>query len=88
MTQDPRGYDATGFNKLLIDVVIKTVGGYCAFQPMTWNNELVMYIPGPALPRVTSTMRFELDIHSPQNVYLMPTEASGTVTIAVAGWRR
>lgn len=78
-------YSAVGCSQLIIDVLLSGVGSYVNLEPIVWNSVLGAYIPGGTSGRITATQRFILDIQSPDDIYLLPIEVSGTVSVSVAG---
>lgn len=81
----PKGYAAEGRTQLIIDIVVDGAGAYVTLVPLVWNPLLGKYIPGEESPRITETTKFVLDIQSPEDIYLLPIEVVGTISVAVAG---
>lgn len=81
----PQGYTAIGARQLIVDIDIATPGDSVRLQPVVWNPLFSRYVKGAPSPLITESKRVVLQIHSPEDVYLMPIEVNGTVSVAVAG---
>lgn len=84
--QQKRGRPLKGYSKLIVDVDIVEPGSYVQLLPLTWNPLLEKYIPGNVSARIRETKRYILDIQSPDDVYLVPIDVQGKVTIVVGGF--
>jgi hypothetical protein len=85
LPSSPIGYAASGCSQLIVDIVIIDPSSYVTLEPIVWNPLFGQYIGGEDSGRITKTQRFVLDIQSPDDIYLLPIEVFGTVSIAVAG---
>jgi hypothetical protein len=78
-------YNATGCQKLLIHIDMDP-GSSIKLRPVTWNPLFSKYVFGDPTPEaITEPFELELDVWGVENVYLIPTEVVGTVSVAVAG---
>lgn len=75
-----------GFSKAVIDIDITVNNSYVQLLPLTWNPLLEKYIPGEVSHRITQTTRLILDIQSPEDLYLLPVDVQGTVSVIVGGF--
>lgn len=81
-----RGRIFKGYSKLIIDVDVLEPGSYVQLLPLTWNPLLEKYIPGAVSARIRESKRFILDIQSPDDVYLVPVDVQGKVSVVVGGY--
>lgn len=84
--EQKRGKPLKGYSKLIVDVDIVEPGSYVQLLPLTWNPLLEKYIPGNVSARIRETKRYILDIQSPDDVYLVPVDVQGKVTVVVGGF--
>jgi hypothetical protein len=81
-----KGKALKGYSKLIIDVDIVDPGSYVQLLPLTWNPLLNKYVPGTISGRIRETKRYIIDIQSPDDVYLVPVDVQGKVTVVVGGY--
>lgn len=75
-----------GYSKLIVDVDILEPGSFVQLLPLTWNPLLEKYIPGAVSAKIREAKRFILDIQSPDDVYLVPVDVQGKVSVVVGGY--
>ena len=80
------GINFGGFSKLVIDIDIVEPESYVQLLPLTWNSLLDKYIPGNVSHRIMHTNRIVLDIQSPDDLYLLPVDVQGVVSVIVGGY--
>jgi hypothetical protein len=75
-------FDLTGFSNMSIDIKLVGVGSYVTLLPLYWNPLTLMYHQGQS-EKFTSNLRVYADAND--DIYLLPIEVQGTVTIVIAG---
>lgn len=81
-----KGKSLKGYSKLIVDVDILEPNSYVQLLPLTWNPLLNKYVAGNPSSRIRETRRFVLDVQSSEDVYLMPIDIQGKVTVVVGGY--
>lgn len=80
----PIGFDFTGYREMVVDVKLTGVGAYITLVPLVWNPINEVYQVGESR-RFTRNDRAVIEVYGADDVYLLPVEVSGIVSVVVAG---
>lgn len=80
----PVGMSMTGYQNMVIAIVIETSGSSVDLTPLLWNSFTGIYHVGPH-KRFTESNFASLEVFGAEDVYLWPTSVIGDISVAVGG---
>lgn len=82
---DPLGlFDFSGYSNIIVDIKLEGVASYVTLLPLYWNPVTGIYHVGQS-QKFLSNDRIYADAAGCSDIYFLPIEVQGTVTVVVAG---